>query len=521
MSPLVRRLARVMIAAPLALGCGARSSLDYAAPDASPLPSMGAHDAPSAADVFRSSDAAPPPLKAPPPSHCVIGPTGSSATVAASNAGGVVSFVDERGTVTTPYTFTAAPPGIYRAYALIASRGNYIAAAVIDNGPTQSPGMPATSTVGVALLDGTGTVLFSGTYSVPVAADGPEASLVGNASGLFVLSATLGGVTFSPHGGKSWGNHYFAVADPDAAGVVLANDTSGNSTEDYNWFDANQLTATPTLFLTAGPTQGAAIYGTSLVYVTSAPPTAWIETPTGRTPVSQGNGWGPTDAPALSIANSAAWALACWPSATSMSASDINLLGGQSPVAFALSPPNGWSFLGPVYQAGFDPSCPAVDTQGDAFQFFSSATGIQAFRRENAEWSALGAPMGDISSLGAVESAGTYLLGGSVISGGPFLGPDGGAGVSLGAQMQVVRPASHASVTLPQSDWTNQTYPAYFMTEDGGCIAYFASGALTLADARLGVIHTTALTADTANDNLAIGWTNVPGEGQVWTDLGD
>jgi hypothetical protein len=208
------------------------------------------------------------------------------------------------------------------------------------------------------------------------------------------------------------------------------------------------------------------LYGSSLLYTIASGPTVWRETPAGRAPLSQGNTWGVLANPSLTVANSAPWALACRSSSTQTLLARVGLGGGPVATPFAVSAPPGASFISPGYVTTFDPACPAASP------------------------------------------------------GGTLNGPDGGAGVSLGAQMQVVRSGAAASLTLPPADWTNQTYPAYFMTYDGGCIAYFEGGALTVADARAGVIHTTRMTADTANDGLAIGWTNIPGDGQIWADLG-
>jgi hypothetical protein len=265
----------------------------------------------------------------------------------------------------------------------------------------------------------------------------------------------------------------------------------------------------------------AALYGSSLLYTIASGPTVWRETPAGRAPLSQGNTWGVLANPSLTVANSAPWALACRSSSTQTLLARVGLGGGPVATPFAVSAPPGASFISPGYVTTFDPACPSVDGQGYGFQFFTTPTGLQAFRTETGtSWEALGAPMGQVTAIGAFEAGGTYLLGGSASPGGTLNGPDGGAGVSLGAQMQVVRSGAAASLTLPPADWTNQTYPAYFMTYDGGCIAYFEGGALTVADARAGVIHTTRMTADTANDGLAIGWTNIPGDGQIWADLG-
>jgi hypothetical protein len=524
---------------PLVLACGARSALDdylpldagvdvssshrdgHASEGGSELDAPGGVDAPSGFDAGLPADAGPPPP--PPASFCAMGTSDASThttPVAAANVGGTVSFVDGRGVVTTPYVFPPKPDGMYRDYAPIASRGDYIAAAVADDGPSEGK---ASAILRVALLDLTGAVLFAASYTVPYQSWGPEVNLVGNGTGLFIFGVNTAVVTFSPRGGVLFQKHYTPVADPDGAGRVLVLDDAGNSTQDYYWLDALRGTVTATRFLHSGPTAGAALYGPSLLYATSTPPTLWLETPLRRTSVSQGNAWGAHDYPTLDVASSAPWALACWSSGNQMVASRIAWGSPGGPATmFQLSPPPGASFLDPGYVTTEDPSCPWIDAEGDSFQFFVVPDGIQAFRTATGtQWEALGAPMGRISAVGAVESGGTYLLGGSSVAGPPFLGPDGGAGVSVGAQMQVIRPASGASVTLQPSDWTNQTYPAYLMTRDGGCIAYFESGALTLADARAGVVHTTALMADTANEGLFLGWTNVPGDGQVWTDLGD
>jgi hypothetical protein len=509
-SSLFRIAARALVSGlGLALGCGARTALDLE----SPAVDSGL-DAPSS-----PADAAlpPPPLL----SHCALGPDGSSSPIAVANVGGSVSFVDERGVVTTPHVFTPAPGGMYRDYALVESRGAYVAAAVVDDGPTQ--GMTP-SIVQVALIDGTGSLLFANTYRMPYESWGNQATLVGNASGLFVLTVTAGsftlGVTFSAHAAKSFTDGYQAVGDPDEAGALLVN-KNGNSSDAYYWLDTVRQTFTPTRFLSAGATSGAALYGTSLAYLTSSPPTLWLETATARAHVSRGNAWGPMAYPSLGTANAGPWALACWPSTTSTLATRFNLAGGPAAAPWVVSPPPGGSFLDPG-PSSFDPACPSVDVEGDGFQVFSGSAGIQVYRaEEGSPWEPVGAPMGRISMANAAESGGTYLIGGSTVGGPPLLGPDGGAGVSLGPQMQVVRTSAHASVTLPPSDWTNQSYPAYAMTQDGGCIAYFEGGALTVADAREGAIHTTSLMADTSNDELSLGWSNVPGDGQIWTELGD
>jgi hypothetical protein len=194
----------------------------------------------------------------------------------------------------------------------------------------------------------------------------------------------------------------------------------------------------------------------------------------------------------------------------------VSLAGTGASGPVALSPPAGTS----IWNGPSSNGCPGVDSQGSALQVFVGQS-VQAYRASDlASWQPLGAPMGGVASAVAIESGGTYLIGGSTIGGPPWIA-GGGPGASLGAQLQVVRPSSHASVTLPAADWTNETYPGYLMTRDGGCVAYFENGALTLADARVGVVHATALTVDTSNVGVVVGWTNIPGDGQVWTELGD
>jgi hypothetical protein len=251
------------------------------------------------------------------------------------------------------------------------------------------------------------------------------------------------------------------------------------------------------------------------VYATTSPATAWLESGSGRSAVWAGP-WDATDVPTMNAANDGPWATACWNSTTGIQLARVSLAGtgGSSPVV--LSPPAGTSlWSGPTTNG-----CPGVDTEGSAFQLFIGQS-VQAYRASDlASWQPLGAPMGGIASAVVVESGGTYLIGGGTISGPPWIA-GGGPGASLGTQLQVVRPSSQASVTLPGADWTNGTYPGYLMTQDGGCVAYFESGALALADARAGVVHPTALTIDTSRPDVLVGWTNIPGDGQVWTELGD
>jgi hypothetical protein len=496
------------------LACGARTSL-YGGP---PTPDAAIVDvSPGLVEASSSSDSS---LPEPPPnrvSHCTVGPLGQRSPIAAVNAGGVVSFVTERGEVTTPYTFPSPASGTDRFGAYIVSRGQYVAASVVDLGG----GSSGASTVSVAVLDQSGHVLLADTYSgTQTVAFGGEVALVGNASGLFVMTSGLG-VTFSPTHAAHWTDPYLAYADPDEHGALLVNDQDGNSSQELYWFDAIGHTFAPTQFLTSGPNEGAAIYGTSIVYATTDPSVVWVETAQGRTAVSQGDPWTQNEYPALMVANAAPWALACWGSGMTTFGARIPLTTAPAPTPFALLPPPGASLWGPGEPVFSDP-CPSVDTLGYAFQPFVTEPGIQTFRTDDGtSWSPLGEPMGGIASTSTVESGGTYLIGGSTIAGPPLYGPDGGAGVVSGAHMQLVRPATQVSVALAPADWTNQTYPAYFMTEDGGCVAYFVNGALTLADAKTGIVHTTSLTADTANDSLAIGWTNIPGDGEIWTDLPD
>jgi hypothetical protein len=517
----MRAVALSIVLAPLLAACGARSALEVpvVVSDGADAASTTSTSASSNASGFgdASVDAAPPPV---PNTACAVGPSGVASPIAAVNAGGVVSFVDGQNRVTTPYTFPPTPAGMDREYALIASRGGYVAAAISDVDAGDDALLPSV-VLRVVLLEIGGGVVFSGEYTLPYQADGAAASLVGNASGLFVFSLNAGGVTFSPRGGKGWPDTYLGIGDPDDAGRLLVVDTNSNSSEDYYWFDTARQTFTPTLFLSSGPTAGAAIYGDALAYVTSKPATVWVETASGRTAVSQGNAWQPEDYPSLNVANGAAWGVACWGSATSLLAT-FDLSGGPSGVPFTVVAPAGETLLNPGYVTTFDSTCPYIDSAGRPYEFFEGPRGLALFATtDGTNWDSVGSTIAGVSTVAATESGGTYLIGGSAIAGPPFLGPDGGAGVSVGPQLQVVRPVSGAHVTLPQADWTNQTYPSYVMTGDGHCVAYFENGALTIADAVESTIHTTALTADTANDSLSLGWTNIPGDHEVWTELGD
>jgi hypothetical protein len=517
------------------LACGARSELDdgplSAHRDATVLVDAPAEATPET-DVLPEvgpSDAPLPDALVTPMSQCAIGPSGVSSPVAAVNAGGVVSFLDGRGNVTTPFTFSPVKSGSDRIYAEITSRGAYIAALVVDI-PTTNEG---TSNVAIALLDVTGRVLWSDAYTMPYEDCGGGASLVGNASGLFVASVASCtsynlGVTFTPTSARSWTDGYVAAGDPDEQGaLVVVKD--GSSTENYWWYSAKEQRFFPTIVVEELASQPA-FYGPWLVYATVPPfdgglprtGTMWLETSAGRTAIaSGGDAWGTGYVTGLSIANDGPSGVACWGTSATVAQTFDVLGGGQASAPLTLVPPQGTSIWPPGSGAAFD-ACPLVDSEGEPFQLFAlPSLGAQLFRMKAQGWQELGAPMGHLFGASALESGGTFLIGATTIGGPPLLDPDAGTGVIAGDHVQVVRPSSGASVTVPLADWTNQTYPAYFMTKDGGCVAYFESGALTLVDARAGVAHTTSLTADTSNEDLALAWTNVPGDGQVYFGLGD
>jgi hypothetical protein len=516
-------LARASFALLLPLAaCGARTEIDGpgvvgrdAAPRDAAVPETGVADTGFPEASF-------PDASVPQMSYCAVGAGGSASPVAAVNAGGVVSFVDQAGNVTTPYTFPAALAQESRIYVDIVSRGDYVAAVAGDLPTTPGGG----TTLSVALLRTDGHLLWSGSFTETIETCGQTPGLVGNADGLFVTSVwgcdqNLG-VTFSPAGGTRWVAPYNVVGDPDPSGALVVLNDEGGSTEDFYWFDTNTQTFSPTIYYEV-PGPSAAFYGPWLVYPTVAaqdggPPSPhmWLETPHGRSLLpSGGDAWGDSYVYGLVTESSSSWAIATWGVGNTSLAQvfRVSPAGSPSPV-LTLTPPPGttlWNAVGDV-SLGDNPT---VDDDGNLFALFApSSGGAQAYRMVGGQWQAVGEIMGGIASANLLEAGGTYVAAGTTLPEGPFEGPDGGSGVLVGDHVQVLRPATAASMTLPLSDWTNQTYPAYFVTQDGGCIAYFEGGFLTLADARTGTVHATTLMADVANQ--AVAWTNVPGDGQLY-----
>jgi hypothetical protein len=508
------------------MGCGARTEIDALASEASRDASRT--DGPGAS----GSDAAPrdaafpetgiPDAVVPQMSYCAVGASGGASPVAAVNAGGVVSFVDRAGNVTTPYTFPAPLAQESRLYVDIVSRGEYVAAVAGDLPTTPTGG----TTLSVALLRTDGHLLWSGSFTETIETCGQTPGLVGNSEGLFVTSVwgcdqNLG-VTFSPAGGTKWVAPYNVVGDPDATGALVVLNDEGSSTEDFYWFDTNTQTFSPTIYYEV-PGPSAALFGPWLVYPTVAAqdggapsPHMWLETRRGRSLLpSGGDAWGDNYVYGLTIESSSSWAIATWGvGATSLAQVFRVSPGGTPSPTLTLTPPPGATFWNAASEEPLAGN-PVVDDEGNLFALFRLANGgAQAYRTMNGEWQAVGEVMGGIASANLLEAGGTYISAGTTLPEGPFEGPDGGSGVLVGDHVQVLRPSAAASLTLPLADWTNQAYPAYFVTQDGGCIAYFAGGFLTLADARTGMLHTTTLMADVANE--AVAWTNVPGDGQLY-----
>jgi hypothetical protein len=472
--------------------CGSRTPLDVGKPAAStPAPAPG------------------PPAPKPLASHCAIGPSGTAAPVVAAVVGSVLSFVDERGTVTPVFHFAAAPAGQSASDAYVEARAGYVAASLVS---TPLYGAAQTVTMEVVMLDLAGSVVQHGVFTSPYEDFGPMDGLFGNAGGLFVASGRFGdhhlNVDSTPTGATTWTDPYAAVFDPNPDGTMLVL-KDGNCTCDLYWYDPAKGTFTASALLSATASGDFTYVQGELVWATSAPARLWKENAGGSTALALDGAWDDMTYPSLIAANGAPWVVG-QTSDTHVVRIDV---GGGSYTGIDLEPPAGLATFEPIggpYTGGS--SYATIDSQGNLLLGLRDASSGAMYRSaDGAAWEPVGLPMIDVANAGAIEVAGTYLVYGNAVSGAPAWGTPG-AGVIQGPNAQVARPASGTRVQLPGAYTVGQS-GGYRVTADGGCVSFFDvhSGALTLAEATTGAVHPLGIAVDTTQEQQILAWTNVPG----------
>lgn len=379
----------------------------------------------------------------------------------------------------------SVPSGGYIARADVIARGDRVVAFALVRALNETPGEPSALSprIEVVVLDVEGGVRGRREVAFGENSAGPSYRLVGNASGLAVLTASERsaqvGLVIDGDRIEPFSLVVEAASDPDVFGRLVARTLEPSSTVDYGFFDTRTRALVPSRFadeLRTGFASSSAItMASSLVYFKQGPPRFVVEDAASARELPASAELAAGEYTHASGPSSGGWALF---HVLDQGASTRRFIavhpasGERRTLRLALPPP--FTLAGQLGQT------PVIDADGEILVGATDGTrDVVLATRDGNQWTARGRPLyaGGFSFPHFFREAGGAI----VFRGYGSLPPTLPEGTLASTTLQLVRRGGGEGKALPRQEnggADNPTYADPVLSEDGKCLAYFRNGSL-------------------------------------------